>query len=120
MISSEYSRCVTTNIMHRCSVYEHRSFFCRQSSETREMNVETLMDISSYYHKSVYETLNVSDIYLAEVQHFPHEGLATTVSKRTIGANAISPVLDLNFVQIFIEISSESIKTHSVRYSKYC
>ena len=56
---------------------------------------------------------------LAEVQHFSPQGLATTFSKRTIGANVTSPVSNLNFVQIFIEICFESIKTQSARYSKY-
>ena len=71
--------------------------------------------------KNVFTKHWMSAIYiLADVQHSPPEGLATMVSKRTIGANAISPILNLNFLQIFIDICSESIETHSVRYSKYC
>ena len=120
MISSENLRCVTTHIMHRCSVYARRSFFVVNHEKLEKWTLKHWW-ISAGVIKKVFTKHWMSAIYiLAEVQYFPPEGLAATVSKRTIGANAISPISNLNFVLIFIEICSESIRTHSVRYSKYC
>ena len=119
-MSSENLRSVTTNIMHRCSAYARRSLFVVNHEKLEKWTLKHWW-ISDGVMKKIFTKHWMSAIYiLAEVQHFPLEGLATTVSKRTRGANAISPVLNLNFVQIFIDICSESIKTHSVRYSKYC
>ena len=85
MISSENLRCVTTNIMHRCSVYARRSVFVVNQEKLEKWTLKHWW-VSAGVIKKVFMKHWMSAIYiLAEVQHFPPEGLATTVSKRTIG-----------------------------------